>query len=572
MTGSASIEPDSFAALIGLLRDGDFAEYDKRSRPLASGPGSEQLWGALALAHGKDFDLLERLLAWPSEAARGSLYRLAPAVARLPALSLADARRFLDYAARFEVPYWHVLSQQLQSHFATQPDLPRAMIEELGHAEASALRRRVWAGALAMGAPVSAAGVAVELVLAENDRARLGTVLLQYLPVADSPVATVLLDREDSVVARLVALTPTLGEDAWFALTSLSSISPGAADALTAGVAAADEFAILAAAEVVSKASQPTFGASTHPLQAIVRSLITHAMTTDPVRRAVDTALASRLYSDGVRHTILECLVELGGANGNVLELLPQVAEALEDRHEDFSLLFTTWLVAEGVNFNNLRALLSRCISMRAPATLHVATFAAAPMDRKVVGARRLLALTHHGPVLCKFIACLAESPALQPTGLEFAAKLLNAAYQEYPNATVEFLQARTRSNQRHEPHASVYRGVLANATRWGRVLQRLPRLQELRIDETQRRALHAVRQRINRDIMKAAETGSLMAAFATKVNIAQGHRSATHMGFGAPQVVEMHHHSYAVELPSSELADPVGGLVRRRQQLIASR
>lgn len=563
---------DDIAAAVASLRAGEFADYDVRARALTRDGTSDRLWVSLARAHGTEVDLFERLLAWPRETFRASLYRLAPAVSHLPTLSLADARGFLDYAARSEISYGHLLAEQLRPHFAANPELAWSLIDDLRqHAGRPTQVRRIWAGSFASAAPEPAARAAASLLLTAAGEPSLGAVLLQYLPMADSAVSGVLLSDEDQVVGALVAAAPSVGEDAWFALSALANLSSKAMESLGLGVAAAETQAVLAMAALVSRVGAPTVGATNQPTQAIVRALIAHAVKTEAVRTAVDSAVASLLYRDSLRALVRECVVDLGGVGPNVTELLPAVMEALEGHPEDFELLLTAWLVAEGVRFNNVRSLLSRCVSMRAPATLHVPTFAAASTTRKVVAARRLLSLTHHGPVLCQFIACLAETPALQPYGLELAAQMLNAAYAEYPNATFEFLQPRTRSAQRREPYAHVYRAILSNALRWRRVLQRLPRLQELRTGEAQRQALQAVRQRINRDIMKAAEDGSVMAVFATKVNIAQGRRSATHTAFGPPQVVEMQRHSYAIELPSSELADPVGGLVRRRQQLMAS-
>jgi hypothetical protein len=149
---------------------------------------------------------------------------------------------------------------------------------------------------------------------------------------------------------------------------------------------------------------------------------------------------------------------------------------------------------------------------------------------------------------------------------------MLNEAFAEYPAATLEFLESRTGSLVDGAPSARMYREFLEHASGWREVLASLPRLNELRPTDTQLYALHGVRQRMNREIMRVAEERSIFAAMTTRVQIAQGRRFASHTTFGPAQVVDMQEASHSVELPSSELADPVGGMLRRAKALEGSR
>jgi hypothetical protein len=71
---------------------------------------------------------------------------------------------------------------------------------------------------------------------------------------------------------------------------------------------------------------------------------------------------------------------------------------------------------------------------------------------------------------------------------------------------------------------------------------------------------------------MRGAAERSVFASIFTNVHLAQGRRFATHTAHGAPQIAEMQQASHSIELPSSELADPVGGMLRRAKTLSASR
>lgn len=58
------------------------------------------------------------------------------------------------------------------------------------------------------------------------------------------------------------------------------------------------------------------------------------------------------------------------------------------------------------------------------------------------------------------------------------------------------------------------------------------------------------------------------MSQLAHRVTILQGTRVATLMPDGALNVTEMHSMSYSIELPMSERADPLGGMINRDNML----
>ena len=330
--------------------------------------------------------------------------------------------------------------------------------------------------------------------------------------------------------------------------------------------------ALAAAAGWLQIRPSTTVGVTALPVEDLMRAMLRHAVENQDARRLVDSAMASLMYHDMTRSLVLPTVADLGSLDVDVAQLFPNAISALCEHMPDFTILLTGWLLAPNVTFSAIRSLLSRCTVGQAPANLNAELFTAASPDRKVAVARRLLGLTHNGPTLCQFISVLAESPALQPDGLNIAAQMLNEALVEYPNATVEFLKERTGPEERAKPFSHVYRGVYANALRWRRVLARLPRLNELRSTDSQLHALRAMQSRANREILRVANERSIFAALATRMHIAQGRRFVARTEHGLTSISEMQHASQAIELPSSELADPVGGMLRRAQRLGASR
>jgi hypothetical protein len=567
------IDDDEAGALLGALEMGAWEEYVKLVGEFEKARGKGTLWPVLARAHPSRIDILERLLAWPAPGVTLALRKLMPAVEHLEHLGLEDAVRFLEFANRPGPSFRHGVALQLQPHISSSADLGTKLGDALRRGD---LRgdgaARVWAGAFSAAAPEQAARFALACATrADSDAALLAT-LLQFIPAKDPKVLALLGPREAELTASLLAGVQSNGRDVWVALTAIMDWSAAATNALNTAVRAAEVDAVIAMSNAMYQVSGTTVGAAAIPLDQLVDHLLGLALSNDEVRQSVDSGVEALLYREALRPTVLPCIAKLRAADTDVAERLPEMFSALGEKQSDFTWLLTRWLVDEGTTFAAVRSLLSRCSAQQAPVGLDADVFRAAPTARKVVAARRLLALTHDGPVLCRFIADLAEGPALQPHGLELAAQMLNAAFAEYPGATVEFLRERTKTTRRTEPFAAVYRGVYANALKWRRVLKRLPPRKELRPTDGQLHVLRAMRQRINREIMRTAGERSVFAGLFTSVHVAQGQRFTSHTADSEPQVFDMQASSHSMELPSSELSDPVGGMLARAKQLAASR
>ena len=486
---------------------------------------------------------------------------------------MAAALQVLRLTGQLGQSYGHLVPPQLAPHIAARPDLGTGLGEALrGDQAFDEAATRAWARAFATGSPEHAAQYALALLAGAGNAGFLLAILLQFLPMHEEAVARTVQPHEADVAAALSRTSSAVGEDAWHALTAIAGLSPTAMNELQRAVHEGKVHALDAVAHWFHTVATPVVGATDVPLETLVRDLLKHSLASVEVRRRVDAGVASLMFRAALRPSVLQCVVELGQVDGNVVDAFGEIFDRLSDRPDDFIALLTEWLVSERVTFAALRSVLARCTMNQQLAGLNAELFSTAPLPRQVVAARRLLALMHNGPTLCLFIAALAETVALQPAGLDMAGQMLNEAFTEYPTATVEFLESRTRSLEGDAPFMRVYREFLEHASGWRQILASLPRLNELRPTDTQLYALRGVRLRMNREIMRAAQERSVFAAVATRIQIAQGSRFASHTTFGPAQVVDMQEASHFVELPSSELADPVGGMLRRAKALEGSR
>lgn len=563
-----------YTEIIEALRDGQWDRYVEHFNDFQSGGKIDKVWMEIAKAHTIQFDVFERLLAWPATSLRSALNKVMPVIRRLPTISLDSATKFVRFANQAELSFRYRVTEQLQPHIAANPMLGCELGEVLRRGDVKGEgATRVWAGAFSSGAPEQAAEYALRLVTAnsESDLFILAH-LLQFVPTENAQVVAKLQPHEAKLASMLVSAPPLVSNDAWRAVANMANFSPTAITALHQALLAGDDGAVVAMANWLYGATTPIVGATNVPLDELLTELLRHAFSNESVMQVVDSTLVGLLRPATIRSVIFPCVVALGRMDADIGAHLPLTIDTICENSEDFGALLTKWLLGEGITFSAIRGLLSRCSGCMVPVALDAAAFQAALPARKGVAVRRLLALTHDGEVLCKFIALLAETPAMQPDGLALATHMLNEAFEEYPHATLKFLEIQTQRIGRTEPFSDLYRGVYANALRWERVLRRLPKLNELRPTESESYAIRAMKQRMNREILRGAGEKSILASIFTKVHIAQGRRFTSHTAHGSPQVEAMQLTSHSIELPSSELADPVGGMLRRAKILGASR
>ncbi|TMQ74870.1 hypothetical protein ACCUM_2636 [Candidatus Accumulibacter phosphatis] len=550
------------------LQAGCWSEYESQMKA-AYRSSEDEIWAQLAKQHPKTVNVFVALSALSGREGSGACNWLLPVVGKLSHISLSDARQLLTFAETLTLSYRHMPAEQLKPHIAARPELGRKLGEflraEVSPGDASAF---VWAGAFAAGAPKEAACYLETLLTGTPGDARLAAVLSTFLPPDNEEVQRTLASLESSLADAFVENATVLGSLAWAAMCHIADQSAKARSALSEALQAGSPEAIIAIANSLYRRDQTTVGVTGAPIEELVSILLQIGLADDRLRHRIDSAVDSLFYRPALRSVATRTVIELGAATNDVVKAFPEVFSALANHPAEFAGVLTNWLLRPDANFASLASLLSMCTCSRAPVVLDEATFAAQTPERRVKGARRLLALTHHGPTLCHFSELIAHMPMLGSERFNLSSQMLDNAFLEYPAATEEFLKNKTSTLSPSAPEAQVFQGVYANVLQWRSVLEKLPNRKELRPSDAELQVLRARKRRINREIIRVAAEQSIFASMCTNVHMAQGRKFASHTPLGAPQITQMAESSHFVELPSSEIADPMRGQIERSNLL----
>jgi hypothetical protein len=557
-------QPNAIHLAASALQGGFWSEYVAKIK-VAYGEREEEIWELLSQEHPTTVNVIEVLSAISGQESLTACRWLLPVVGRLSNLSLDDAKRLLSFASTLDIGHRYMSAEQLKPHVAARPELGRELGEYLraeGTSGDAALF--VWAGAFAVGAPRAAACYLENLLKGSDFDTRLAAILSTFLPVDDEEVQRILLSLEPSLANAIVGNTAALGSVAWAALCHISGQSIRATDALQNAMHSGSSEAIIEIANSLYRVDSDTTSVTGVPVEELVSKLLQIGLADEHVRPVIDAAVDSLFFRKMLRPMATQSVTSLGDAANDVVALFPEVFGALANHHHEFASVLTNWLLSQKTSFASLSSLLSMCANNRAPVALDGATFAAHTPERRVKAARRLLALTHNGPTLCQFCALIAQMPLLGSERFNLSAQMLNKAFSEYPGATEEFLKYQTSTLSSGAPELEVFQGVYANVLEWRGVLEGLPKRNELTPNDSELEVLRAQKRRINREIMRIAAEQSIFANLFTKMHLAQGRKFASHTPFGEPQIAHMAESSHFVELPSSELADPMRGQIER--------
>jgi hypothetical protein len=370
----------------------------------------------------------------------------------------------------------------------------------------------------------------------------------------------------------LKGLLETSPDDAWYCLVEFGQFDADAyalvADGLERGVSPAAQHV----ARTLFRMEGTGYAVNGVPLADVLRRLVTLACADTTVCDSVDLALRSCLKRQSQRLIAIDCVRALGDGPDDVLKRFDSTFHVLCEDAASFKEVVTGWLLSPTASFNVISATLALVATNRALAGLDEALFARASPLARTKAVRRLLGLLADGGALCQFAADIARMVSLGDVGIELASQMFNILKDEFPRATEDFLKPLAASARRRERGAQVFRGIYAVVRTWRRQLERLPKRPELRIGDADAMAFRTARTKQQREIHRGAEAMSVLASLVTKVHIAQGHRFTSHTRDGPCAISDMGHFSHAVELPSSELSDPMRGLLHRVQMRGTSR
>jgi hypothetical protein len=532
----------------------DEAELDRLCKAIAS---------AHAIGTYNVTSILERWLTQHPDAA----LELMNAVEHIRDLNVVDARRYLDFAARVPEGYQYLAAIKLVRAFQTTPTLTGMLFDALTESDPPLEVLNAWAIAAGNGTRVVA--VALALAGSGSNADALLCLVLQSVDLSLPEVIAELSPRESDVVQRLgetaLAFQPPLSP--WWVLARLSLLYERAGAAVVAAVLNGEVRAVVGLANSLAGQPLPAFGRGEYPMRATIALLVDAAMRSESVQPGVDNALAILSRRTETHEDVMQAWEELGRSHDPVESIFKKTFDAIGRHRLSMARLLSAWLIDDKASNSRIRALIS-AHEIGRPVVLDIGRLASAVAERRIKVARRLLALTYDGPTLCGFIQIFAEEALLQPAGVGTAGEMLNYALDEFPSAAHAFLKEKAHAAPKGSHFRAMYRSLYCNALIWHRELDRLPVAGELQAESRQAQALWAMQNRHNRDILRGARAQSIFASMSTNLHIAQGQRVVSHQGMQTSAILDLQAHSQAMELPNSEIADPVGGVLRRRQLL----
>lgn len=558
------------------LRAGCWQDYFSLVKAISDLDKREELWAELGRHHPHDLDLVATLLSLPD--GKQALRYLAPAIGHTSQVSPAQVLEILKYAEATGREAGYRVPDLLKALFHSNLELAITVGNALREDDQSFSDNRwtQWASGFAQAAPRAAAQYACTMPVGNIEERMALALLLERLPHRDPAVQEALRLRQAEFTQALLQDAPTEGIDLavhWAALCHLAEWSEPAARAVLQAAEQAERPALMALSNSLLGHSGLEFGALRTPVAQVVDLLLEKALEDEALRQGfIDGCMESLLFNANLQDIATAAIERLGTHDAPVAEQFNESFSALAEKPELLNRVLTAWLVSPTASFTAIRSVLGRFTSSRAAVGLDAGVFMAAPTNRQVAAIRRLLVLSSDGPTLCAIAGLLAESPEFQPVGVDLANRMLNAVFVEYPGATEDFLQAKLKTTPRGAPYASVYKGLHQRAKNWRKVLDALPRLNELKPTDTERLALQALRLRFGRDVQRGAEERSILGLFATKVNMAQGRRFASLFGPGANRVTPTGLVSHTVEWPTWQVSDPLGAMIRRNNILRDSR
>jgi len=552
---------------IAALKVGQIDTYMAEADKAIDGENADDFWKELAAQHPQQLNVVDALNQWPDDRDYHLDGYLIPVLAILPALSEEDYRKLLTFLSHRGGSSYSVLSA-LAKHIGNAPALAIEFGAELeAGQEVTETLQIAWAESFATGASRVAAEYVIGYFQKHGRLSFAVKALLLGLP--DSELSA----HEEFVasgVAMVDAVMSPLGQDSfvWLTLVKLSLVVPHASETLMNAVNSGDLHATQALIGALTRLDASEWGVQKIALQSVLSSLFLASIKDKNAISRFEHVLAVLFAREQSKKPALSFLSTLGAMREDCTEILPGAFDAVFRDKDGFSVLLTGWLLLPGANFDAISHLIGFYHSHGGVVRLDDDLILAADVQRLVKLVRRILALTYYGPTLCAYAGEILRIDELGQTGLNFGIEMLNEIYMEFPGAAEDYLKQRVKEVHAKTPAGKIYRNFLQAIQKWREVLDGLPRLKELRASSMENTALNNVKYRVSRDIHKGAEKKSIFGSLFSKSTILQGASFAAYNRNGPPIVTKMIQSSHSMELPSSELADPLRGLLRRRSFL----
>lgn len=239
---------------------------------------------------------------------------------------------------------------------------------------------------------------------------------------------------------------------------------------------------------------------------------------------------------------------------------------------ESPSVTVTRLLLAEPPNYPELRDYITK-ISAKSDLLLDLNSIESLDATGLAKLTRRILGVCVFGPSLCSLIFSLtrlkdAETRVFSIVGDVFG----NYISDEFPNTTREFLQQKMTGSVAGTPMRSLIEDLLRHISEREKLYDELPTLKELRPAHEKLQSYRIAVFKQQREVLEQAEKRSVIASLFSKVNLKYGKSVITRFQGKFTEPTHLKRISHSIELPRSELRDPVAGILRRDSFLKAAK
>ena len=554
---------DAFAA----LKAGQFDAYIAEAKKALDGEGRDTFWKELAAQHPQHINVMDVLSTWPSERDYEIDTVLSPVLAYFPIINREEFRKLLEIISVRHGWAYSVLTE-VAKYLGRNSALAIEFAEEMetGNEIDNAIRM-AWAETFSSGAPRTASEYFASYFRSHGRLPAEMKMLLLGLPESELSEQRAFAEMGDALVNAIISPADQ-DEYVWLAVVKLGSVVPYASDVLIQAVISCNLNAVRALAGALTRLNAAEWGAQKLSLEGVLESLVLASTNDKDATSRIDHVISMLISRQATKKSALEFLTTLATKDDDFTQIFPSAFQAVFRDRTEFSVLLTNWLLQPRANFDAISHLIEFHHSQGGSVNLDDKLILAADLPRLVKLIRRVLVLTFYGPSMCEYAGEILRIEGLGQTGLNLGVQMLNEIYSEYPGAAEDYVRKKVEKVDKGTPVGAIYQGFLEHILKWRDFLHDLPDVAELRASSLENTALNNVKNRVSRDIHKGAEEKSVFASLVSKSTIVQGARFAAYNRNGPPSVAKMVRSSHSFELPSSELADPLRGLIRRHRLL----
>lgn len=552
--------------LLELLSTRNLDNVNAWLRTLKPRPDDERIQNEIAALH-CDLNLFSLLNEITHDSYMSSIYLILPSVKKIKIRTEKDIYALSEYSRKIDSGFLEVVADEIAVSLKERPEFAITLLEKIGKKK-EALDAALLAWAIAYAKAFSEK--AFEFLEQSNASLLINSFLYVSLLMnltRKTRFEDFVRNHHDDVIANIM----TLGDEnpashiAWQVLCEVSEFSTVATQHLRRLISEGGLPIARAFLFKFGTRNQKNITVEKIPLREFLIPILHIAIQNNEMEMQYGAILARLILNKDTRDEIFS-VMQYAEENLEVdlTEKFDSLSHAIIGDADLFRVLLTKRLMDKNSDSIALRNLLQFCIVGQTECDIDEESFSLAAFEQRRRMMARLIAYTHNGPSLCRFAAVFAESEKMQPDGLAIAKSIVEYAILEYPDSAEKFFSEKKKIKTSPKNAASLYSSAMKYLIRSRTERNALPILDELKPSSSQRLAMIHQDIKTNREINRAAEEKSIFSSIAKKVKILQGKKVATIMYDGRTSITEMSNISYSIELPRSERADPVGGLMRR--------